>query len=152
MHPLSMQEKCWIGEVSMREIGVVESTNEKTAVVSVKRSSSCGESCATCSAHCNLKGNKIVALNKLGAMPGDLVSIEMSTATVLKSAFMVYILPLLMLFLGYFYAEHKTGDETKSLVCSLCAFLVTFIFLLIWDKKNKNKFVTTIIEIIEKRN
>ncbi len=136
----------------MREIGVVESTNGTTAVVSVKRSSSCGESCATCSAQCNLKGNKIIAQNKLGAMVGDLVSIEMSTATVLKSAFMVYILPLLMLFLGYFFAEYKTGDETVSLVCAFSAFLVTFVFLLIWDKKNKNKFVTTIIEIIEKRN
>lgn len=149
---LSMQEKCWIGEIDMREIGVVESTNETTAVVSVKRSSSCGESCATCSAHCNLKGNKIIAKNKVGATAGDLVTIEMSTATVLKSAFMVYILPLLMLFLGYFLTEHKTGDETKSLVCAFVAFIVTFIFLLIWDRKNKNKFTTTIIEIIEKRN
>ncbi len=146
-----MQEKCWIGEFDMREIGVVESTNGTTAVVSVKRNSSCGESCATCSAHCNLKGNKITAQNKLGAMAGDLVSIEMRTSTVLKSAFMVYILPLLMLFLGYFYTEYKTGDETKSLICALGAFLITFIFLLIWDKYNKNKFVTTIIEIIEKR-
>ena len=136
----------------MREIGVVESTDGKTAVVSVKRSSACGESCATCSAQCNLKGNKITAQNKLGAMKGDLVSIEMSTAMVLKSAFMVYILPLLMLFFGYFYAEYKTGDETKSLVCAFGAFLVTFAFLLIWDKRNKNKFVTTITDILERRN
>lgn len=136
----------------MKEIGMVESTNGNLAVVSVKRSTACGDSCATCSAQCNMRGNKITAKNKAGAMVGDLVTIEMKTSTVLKSAFMVYILPLLMLFLGYFYAEYKTGDETLSLITSLGAFAVTFIFLLIWDKINKNKFVITITDIIEKDN
>ena len=84
-------------------------------------------------------------------MVGDKVEIEMKTSTVLKSAFMVYILPLLMFFLGYFVAEYKTGSETKSLVCGLVAFFVTFLFLLLWDKLNKEKFSTTITNIIEKR-
>ncbi len=136
----------------MKEIGVVESTNGNLAVVSVKRNSACGDSCATCSAQCNMRGNKITARNKAGAMVGDLVTIEMSTSVVLKSAFMVYILPLLMMFLGYFYAEYKTGNETFSLFCAFGGFIVTFVFLLIWDKTNKNKFVTTITEIIEKGN
>ena len=135
----------------MREVGVVESINKNTAVVCVKRSTACGDSCATCSAQCNQKGNKITVLNKIGAMPGDMVRIEMQTSTVLKSAFMVYILPLLMFFLGYFPAEYKTNSETKSLIFGLAAFLVTFVFLLIWDKLNKEKFSTIITDIIEKR-
>ena len=135
----------------MREVGVVEAVNGTNAVVSVKRSTACGDSCATCSAQCNLKGNKITVANKIGAMPGDLVEIEMKTSTVLKSAFMVYILPLLMFFLGYFLTEYKTNSETEALIFSLAAFAVTFVFLLIWDKLNKEKFSTTITEIIEKR-
>lgn len=135
----------------MTELGVVESIRDRNAVVSVKRSTACGDSCITCKAQCNVKGNKITVMNKLGAMPGDLVKIEMKTATVLKSAFMVYILPLLMLFLGYFLGEHKTGNETKAVFLGLVFFAVTFVFLLIWDKINKNKFVTEITEIVEKR-
>ena len=136
----------------MREIGVVESTNGVVAIVSVKRSTACGDSCATCSSQCRVRGNKITVGNKIGAMPGDLVAIEMKTSTVLRSAFLVYILPILMLFAGYFVTEYKTGSETKSLIAGLLAFGVAFIFLLIWDKINKEKFVTSITDIIEKRN
>ena len=135
----------------MQEIGVVESTNGALAIVSVKRSTACGDSCETCSTQCNFKGNKITVGNKIGAMPGDTVKIEMKTSTVLKSAFMVYILPILMLFSGYFITEYKTGSETKSLFAGLLAFGVTFMFLLLWDRLNKEKFVTSITEIIEKR-
>ncbi len=135
----------------MREVGVVESTNGTIAVVSVKRSTACGDSCATCSSQCKVKGNKITVGNKIGAMPGDKVEIEMKTATVLKSAFLVYIFPIFMFFLGYFVTEYKTRSENKSLIAGLLVFAVTFIFLLIWDKVNKEKFVTSITEIIEKR-
>ena len=136
----------------MREIGVVESTNGAIAIVSVKRSTACGDSCATCSSQCNFRGNKITVGNRIGAMPGDLVAIEMKTSTVLKSAFLVYILPILVLFAGYFITEHKTGSETKSLITGLLAFGITFIFLVFWDKINKEKFMTSITKIIEKRN
>ncbi len=135
----------------MREIGVVESVSGNMAVVSVKRSTACGEACATCLAQCSVRGNKVSVGNKIGAMPGDLVAIEMSTSRVLKSAFMVYILPLLMLFLGYFAAEYKTDNEVTALISGLAAFGITFVFLLIWDKINRDKFITTITEIIEKR-
>lgn len=135
----------------MREIGVVESTNGHTAVVSVKRSTACGDSCATCASKCNLKGNKIKAENKACASVGDVVEIEMKTSTVLKSAFMVYILPLLFFFVGYFLSWHKTGSEPKSMLTGFIFFAVVFVFLLIWDKLNKDKFSTVIVNIMEKR-
>lgn len=135
----------------MREVGVVESTNGNLAVVSVKRYTACGGSCANCSAKCNLKANQITVGNKIGAMPGDVVEIEMKTSTVLKSAFKVYILPLLLFFLGYFLVEYKTRSQLFSLIGGLIVFGVTFIFLLIWDRLNKEKFTTTIIDIKEKR-
>ena len=135
----------------MRECGVVESVREKTAVVSVKRSTACGDSCATCSSKCNLKGNKITVSNTIGAEAGDLVMIEMKTSTVLKSAFLVYIFPLVLLFLAYFIAEYKFQSEEKGIICGMIAFCISFIILLIVDKINKNKFATSIIEIIEKR-
>lgn len=135
----------------MREVGVVESTNGNLAVVSVKRNTACGGSCASCSAKCHLKANQITVGNKIGAMPGDVVEIEMKTSTVLKSAFKVYILPLLLFFLGYFFVEYKTKSQLFSLIGGLIAFSITFIFLLIWDRLNKEKFTTTIIEIKEKR-
>ena len=135
----------------MLEIGVVESTNGDVAVVSVRRGTACGESCATCSSQCNVKTNKITVGNKIGAMPGDKVKIEMKTSTVLKSAFMVYIFPIFVFFIGYFMTEYKTGSEIKSLIVGLFAFGVTFVCLFLWDRSNKEKFVASIKEIIEKR-
>lgn len=135
----------------MREIGVVESISGSIAVVSVKRSTACGEACATCAAKCNLKGNKIKAGNAVGASCGDLVEIEMKTETVLKSAFMVYILPLLFFFAGYFIFQKRTADEVTAMLAGLAAFAAVFVFLLIWDRLNRNRHTTVIIKIIEKR-
>ena len=133
----------------MKEYAIVESTFSEYAVVSVKRSTACGDSCAVCPAKCNTRSNKITVKNLAGASAGDKVVIEMLTSTILKSAFLVYIFPLIMLFLGYFVGEYKGFSQNLSVVFSLAMFLLTFLLLYLYDKVRKNHYTAIITEIIE---
>lgn len=136
----------------MKAFGIVESVRGEGAVVTVKRDTACGDSCATCPSKCHQRNNKIIAKNPLGAKAGDKVTIEMKSSTVLKSAFLVYILPLIMLFAGYYGVDYLGYEERVSVLCGLILFSLTFLVLHIWDKHHKERFSTTIVEIEEEND
>ena len=70
--------------------GYVKKTNENgTAVVVFKRESACGGNCASCSG-CAASEIEAVALNQVGAVQGDYVTVESETKSVLFSAFVLY--------------------------------------------------------------
>lgn len=142
-----MQAKCSKGVFDMRENAIVESVHGQYAYVTVKRATACGYSCATCSAQCKNKNNSIEVENNMGARAGEHVVIEMKTSRVLKSAFAVYILPLIILFLTYFIADFLGYGEKICVLCSLAAFFVTFIVLHFIDKRIKSSLAGAIVEI-----
>ena len=142
-----MQAKCSKGVFNMRENAIIESVNGQYAYVTVKRATACGDSCATCSAQCKNKNNSIEVENKIGARVGEHVVIEMKTSRVLKSAFAVYILPLIILFLTYFSADFLGCGEIVCALCSLGAFFIVFIILHFVDKRMKSSMAGTIVEI-----
>ena len=76
------------------------------AEVAVKRQSACGHDCSKCGGGCSeLMVSSTVAVtasNPVRAMPGDTVRVESSTGGVLKAAVVVYLVPFLLFFLGYF--------------------------------------------------
>lgn len=145
-----MQKKCLKGDVKMQEIGIVESVEGKEAIVNVKRSTACGDSCATCGAQCKTSRTKISAKNLVDAKVGDKVQIEMATRTVILSAILVYILPLVVLFGAYFLAELYYGlSEKNSVICGLIAFSASFVLLFIADKFTKKRFIVNITDIID---
>ena len=76
------------------------------AEVAVKRQSACGHDCSKCGGGCSeLMVSSTVAVtaaNPVRAMPGDMVRVESSTSGVLKAAVVVYLVPFLLFFLGYF--------------------------------------------------
>lgn len=131
----------------MTETGVVESVLGDCAVVMIVRKSACGESCGSCSGKCRLTGNKINAVNSVGAKRGDLVTVETATASILTKAFIVYILPLIIFFMGYFFVMSISANEALSVVIAIFMFVTVFIVLHILDKKNKFKTEITIKEI-----
>ena len=67
------------------------------------RESACSGDCHKCSG-CGAAKEAVVftADNPIGARAGDLVKVESSTAPVLKAAAVLYILPLVLFFLGYY--------------------------------------------------
>ena len=83
-------------------VRVREVHNDGTAVVVHIRESACSGDCHKCSG-CGAARETVIftAGNPIGARPGDLVRVESSTAPVLKAAVVLYVLPLLLFFLGY---------------------------------------------------
>ena len=77
--------------------------DDGTADVIHIRESACSGDCHKCSG-CGAAKETVVftADNPIGARAGDLVKVESSTAPVLKAAAVLYILPLVLFFLGYY--------------------------------------------------
>lgn len=76
------------------------------AEVAVRRQSACGHDCSKCGGGCSelmvSSTVSVTAANPVRAMPGDMVRVESDTGGVLKAAVVVYLVPFLLFFLGYF--------------------------------------------------
>ena len=132
----------------MTETAVVKSVDKNFAIVEIKRSTACGESCANCSVGCNKSKTTVVAKNIINAVPGDRVKIYTNTSLVLKSAFIVYILPLVLFFIGYAVTKYFNGTEVQGIIVGVIMFVATFVKLHFWDKKRVNNINTEIIDIM----
>ena len=73
-----------------------------TAQVLCIRESACSGDCHKCSG-CGAAKEAVVltGANPIGAKRGDLVKVESASAPVLKAAVVLYIIPLILFFLGY---------------------------------------------------
>ena len=83
--------------VRVREVG-----SDGSAQVLHIRQSACSGDCHKCSG-CGAaqEGIVLTVSNPIGARPGDLVTIEAATGPVLRGAAVLYMMPLLLFFLGY---------------------------------------------------
>ena len=83
-------------------VRVRETHDDGTAAVVHIRESACSGDCHKCSG-CGAAKETVIftADNPIGASAGDLVRVESSTAPVLKAAMVLYVLPLVLFFLGY---------------------------------------------------
>lgn len=74
-----------------------------TALVVHLRESACSGDCHKCSG-CGAATEAVTFLadNPISAQAGDMVKVESETATVLKAATVLYVLPLSLFFLGYY--------------------------------------------------
>ncbi len=81
-----------------------------TAEVIRIRESACSGDCHKCGG-CGATKETIVfaAENPVNAQPGDLVYVNTGSAPVLMGAAVVYVLPLLLFFLGYFLLDALWG-------------------------------------------
>lgn len=129
----------------MIENGFVKSTENGLCEVIVKRKTACGENCASCSGMCNAAETVCVAENNIGAKPGDFVSIEMQTGKVLKTAFLVYILPIIVFFAVFGIISRFS--EIGSYLGGAVSMILTFILLCGYDKKSTIRpYVSEIIK------
>ena len=111
----------------MRQIGKVEQVSGTSATVVVMRQSMCGEHCASCKGGCTPTRQRVSAQNTAGAIPGDMVVLELRDAKVLAGAALVYLVPLAALFAGYLIAALITESEgiriLSALLCTAAVFL-----------------------------
>ncbi len=131
----------------MQSTGVVNRINGLEAVVLIKRESACGDNCAGCGGCSAGALREVLAENSLGADIGDVVIIEMNTGKVINAAIFVYIVPLLLLFLGYFIFFNLFKTELTAIFGGFLLMVLAFVFLFKLDKKFKKNYVHKIIEI-----
>ena len=129
---------------------VIRIVNETTARVAVKRKSACSGDCHTC--HGCPHPDEIVMVdadNFVGAQKGDDVIVRSDTNRVLKLAAMLYLMPLVLFFLGYFVMP---GGETTRMIAGVAAFVVGILICMYVSrsmKKNNKEMHFAIVEVLE---
>ena len=131
----------------MREDGIVIEIMGDICRVSVKRKSACGENCASCKATCSAREHICEARDFAGAKVGDRVVLETDSKKLLKSAFLVYILPILV-FLTVFMLASKRFSQGASAVFSILATAGVFILMRMYDKCHKSELLPVVTEIL----
>ena len=87
----------------MRKQGTVKAVSGEVALVSVLRESACSGECHKCAGCGAVKQTfQIRAKNPIGAGIGDSVYVESSSSPVLWAAALVYLIPIVGFFAGYF--------------------------------------------------
>lgn len=123
----------------MKTQGTVLKIDGDYAIVGVKRHSACDTCRAQCGGHCDKASTvETKVLNSLNAKKGDEVELFSKTSAVMGGAILVFILPIVMAFIGYAIPSLLNLKMVISALSSLVFFLMTFFVIWkIWGKKEK---------------
>lgn len=116
-----------------QKVRVVKLLENQQALVMHIRESACSGDCHKCSG-CGAAKESILfeAENSIGAQVGDLVKVESETGPVLKAAAVMYLVPMVLFFLGYAIGDSlwRLGGLTGCL-----AFVLSICLAVIYDRK-----------------
>ena len=131
-------------------VRVRETFEDGTALVMHVRESACSGDCHKCSG-CGAAKETILlkAKNPIGARRGDLVKLESATGPVLKAAAVMYMLPMLLFFVGYFLGDHFWQ---QGALAGCLAFAVSIALAVLYDRRlgKTDKTGYTITGFVEK--
>ncbi len=118
----------------MEQIVRVKAVYENgTAQVMHVRESACSGDCHKCSGCGAAKETVLLtAENPIGAKAGDFVKVESATGPVLKAAVVLYVLPLVLFFLGY-YLGTLAGKFAAAAAC--LGFVLGIVMVVVYDRK-----------------
>ena len=134
----------------MLQTGIVQALQcDGRATIEIARSTACGENCASCGL-CSNKTILVSAVNDVGAAVGDTVEIDMADRKVLGAAFLVYIVPLIVLIAGYCAAYAVFKSELFAVVAGLLLMAFTFLVIRYIDKSLKEKYTPHIVRILQR--
>ena len=122
----------------MEQLVKVRKTHKDgTATVIHVRERACSGDCHKCSG-CGAAKEAVVftADNPIGAKRGDMVKVESSTAPVLKAAVVLYVLPLVLFFLGYWLG---TLPGTFGTIGGVLGFMLGVVIVIVYDRLVVNK-------------
>lgn len=109
------------------------------AEVAVKRQSACGHDCSKCGGGCSelmvSSTVAVIAANPVRAMPGDMVTVKSSTSRVLGAAVIVYLVPFLLFFAGYFLCAAFRLSSGVSAAVGVAGFALGLLLAVLWDRR-----------------
>ena len=117
------------------EQGLVIEVTDNITKIKVGRHSDCSN-CGACPGSDSVI---ISANNKIGAKVGDKVTFEMREDNVLKGAFIVFVLPLIIAFMGVIlggFIGKYIGSNINvfQIIGGITAFLLSLIFVKLFDR------------------
>ena len=138
---------------TIKRYGSVVSLSGETAYICVKHADGCSEDHEGCPFKKNLKDSVgkefvITANNKINAGEGQFVEISISDKKLSGFAFMLFIFPLIMIFLGalggYFISNILPAYNVLfPIMGGILGFLCSLYLIRIIDKKSKNSYEVT---------
>ena len=114
-------------------VRVKETYDDGTALVVHVRESACSGDCHKCSG-CGAAKEAVLftADNPIRASRGDLVKVESATGPVLKAAVVLYVIPLVLFFLGYYLGDLAGGLGT---LFGCLGFVLGVVLVVVYDRK-----------------
>lgn len=122
----------------MKQTGTVTKLLENgVAQVAVERGTACGGHCSGCGECVYGKQILVEAANKIFAKPGDKVTIESETGVIMQAAVLIYLVPVVMLFLGYGLAALLHRSQTECILTSFISLLVGVAIITLVGRRHK---------------
>ena len=131
-------------------VRVRDTFEDGTAMVIHVRESACSGDCHKCSGCGAAKETVLIkAKNPIGAKRGDLVKLESATGPVLKAAAVLYMIPMVLFFAGYFLGDTLWG---RGALTGCLAFAAGIGLAVLYDRKigKTDKCDYTITGFVEK--
>jgi len=119
----------------VKEIGCVVSVKDDAAVVAMPMSGAC-EKCGMCMMSGDGREVMLLAKNDAGAGDGDTVEIEIAAGRVVASAFLIYMVPVIMTIIGFLVGNTFTGgaeDSPLPIVTAIVFLVVSFVAVGLYD-------------------
>mgnify|MGYP000935026625 CR=1 FL=1 len=122
------------------QLGIVVEVNGNMAKVRATRHGDC-KNCGACPGD---NAMIVDARNPVGAKVGQNVTFEIQEVNMLQAAFIVYMLPLVAIFLGAvagWYAANRMGSQsvvTFHVIGCIIAFALSVLYIKIFDKSARN--------------
>ncbi len=125
----------------MEQIVRVREVNaDGSAQVILVRESACSGDCHKCSGCGAAKETLLLtARNPIRASRGDLVTVESATGPVLKAAAVLYVMPLVLFFLGYALGA---AMELSGALFGGLGFILGIVLVIIYDRRFAKKVET----------
>lgn len=123
----------------LQEAIITKIRDDGLAEVVVERSGICGGDCDECNSCRYEKLMKTVVQNPIEARRGQHVYIEMPTSGVLKGAIYIYVIPLIMLFAGYFIGYFAKLSEGGCIATAFGGTLIGVLIAAVLSKRQHKK-------------
>lgn len=117
----------------MTEIGEVIKIEEDKAIILLGTSEYCNK-CKVC--FFDEKGQRTLKIyNGVGAKIGDEVEVFIPEGMISKMSFSIFILPIIVFFIGYWIVWSMSKSEKLGAIGGLIAFVLTFYSLWLYERK-----------------